>query len=273
MHKPRKKYYTQQFYGSIGKGSLMSARKIVPILLENINPIRSVIDLGCGMGLWLSVFKEMGVETIRGVDGDYVDTTQLSINASDFITHDFNMPFADPEGKRYDLAVSIEVAEHLPESCARRFVDSLCGLSDFVLLSAAIKGQGGINHINEQPVSYWADMFKQNGYIALDCIRPRVLGDGEAARYCKTNMMLYIKNSPENKDIILAITAGNTLIEMDICNNAYISFIKDFKRRARYHKIFGYKMGNKLSNYGYVYDVYGLKGWWKKLIGKDWAKA
>jgi hypothetical protein len=51
--------------------------------------------------------------------------------------------------KRFDLAISLEVAEHLPEGSAGALVSTLIEAAPVVVFSAAIKGQSGTNHINE----------------------------------------------------------------------------------------------------------------------------
>ena len=50
--------YAEQFYAEQREGSLCSAREVVPLILELVNP-RSVVDVGCGVGTWLSVFVEI----------------------------------------------------------------------------------------------------------------------------------------------------------------------------------------------------------------------
>ncbi len=67
-------------------------------------------------------------------------------------------------GEKYDLAISIEVAEHIEGEFAGVFVDTLTSLSDCVVLTAAPPGQGGIAHVNEQPWEYWRDLFRARGF-------------------------------------------------------------------------------------------------------------
>src|SRR5262249_14104781 len=74
--------------------------------------------------------------------------------------------------RRFDLAICLEVAEHLPSDCAADLVTNLCNAADVVLFSAATPGQGGTRHINEQRPSYWSHLFSRNGYRCLDAIRP-----------------------------------------------------------------------------------------------------
>jgi hypothetical protein len=108
-----------------------------------------------------------------------------------FIAGDLGQPV--DLGRRFDLAQSLEVAEHLPASRARGFVSDLCRHSDVVLFGAAPPGQGGENHINEQPYEYWRRFFEDEGYEAYDLVRPQVLNQREVAPWHRYNPVLYVR--------------------------------------------------------------------------------
>ena len=156
----------------------MSAEVVVPMVMELVHP-RSVTDLGCGLGTWLSVFREAGVEDVLGVDGEYVRLESLEIPKERFVAHDLRQPFA--AGRRSDLSMSLEVAEHLSPEYAAPFVTTLTRLAPVVLFSAAVPGQGGTEHVNEQWPSYWAQLFRERGYLPVDCLR-RHLWDRPSSR-------------------------------------------------------------------------------------------
>ena len=131
--------YGSGFYSRIADGSLLSARQVVPTLMELLKPA-SVVDVG-RTGAWLSAFQENGVTDIFGVDGDYVDRKVLLIPRERFRAADLSRPLN--LDRRFDLAISVEVAEHSPAAAAETFVQSLTGLSDRSVFSAAIPLQGG----------------------------------------------------------------------------------------------------------------------------------
>lgn len=183
------RYYNPKFYRELASAQ-DSARVILPIVLEVVKPA-SVIDIGCGTGHWLSAAQALGIKEVLGVDGPWA-RSQLVIPAEDFLEHDLASPLK--LGKRFDLALSLEVAEHLPESAARTFVQSLCSAADVVLFSAAIPGQGGRRHINEQWPAYWAELFQELGYECCDYLRPRIWSNPMVAWYYAQNSLVFVRS-------------------------------------------------------------------------------
>jgi SAM-dependent methyltransferase len=162
----------------------------VPLLMTLLRP-GSVVDVGCGIGSWLSVFRDCGVHDVTGVDGDYVPVEALQIPQDAFRSADLNEPLC--AGRSFDLVVSLEVAEHLPPESASRFVESLCALGPAILFSAAVPFQGGTGHCNEQWPEYWAELFEARGFVAVDCIRPRVWHAADVDWWYAQNALLYLR--------------------------------------------------------------------------------
>ncbi len=185
--------YDQEFYEHQRDGSRRSAAQVLPIAFEWVGMPSSIVDVGCGVGTWLAASVELGVSDIVGLDGDYVDKSQLQIPAESFRPVDLTE--SPEQGRRFDLAMTLEVAEHLPPEAADGFVEFLVSLSDCVLFSAAVPGQGGVDHLNEQWPSYWAQRFLNHGYVALDPIRPMVWQNPNVERFYSQNAFLYIKKS------------------------------------------------------------------------------
>ncbi len=182
--------YSKTFYEGQREGSRLSAREVVPLVLELMHPKR-VVDVGCGVGTWLVVFNENGVEETLGVDGDHVDKTMLQIPQRLFHTHDLKQPlFLD---NQFDLALSLEVAEHLPAECAETFVESLTRLAPLVLFSAAAPYQGGTHHVNEQWPDYWHKLFYKRDYEAVDCIRRKIWRNDNVEWWYAQNIILFAR--------------------------------------------------------------------------------
>jgi SAM-dependent methyltransferase len=180
--------YSRAFYRALGETSEKSARRIVPLLSELI-AVASVVDIGCGDGGWLAAFRAAGVNDILGLDGPWVDDGALKIPLANFRRARLDEPVAVE--RRFDLAISVEVAEHLSPGRATSFVAELTRWAPLVLFSAAIPGQGGTEHVNERWPAYWARLFAKHGYRAIDLFRSRLWDDPDVAFWYKQNLLLY----------------------------------------------------------------------------------
>lgn len=167
-------------------------RQVVPEIMKLLQP-NSVVDVGCGTGTWLKIFQEFGVQEILGIDGDYVDLSLLKIDRNFFKSFDLEKELKLES--KFDLAISLEVAEHLKYESSDIFVKSLCELSETIIFSAAIINQGGQNHINEQNPQFWIDIFQKNGYQILDILRPIFWDNKEIDFWYRQNILLFTKNS------------------------------------------------------------------------------
>jgi len=168
-----------------------SANAVADVLLDFVSP-RSVIDLGCGVGTWLDVFRQRGAEQICGLDDESV-FPQLVIDHDDFLPCDLtNPPSLNGD---WDLALCLEVAEHLPPQAAAKFVGFLTRLSPLVLFSAAVPGQGGVGHLNEQWPDYWTNLFAAHAFIPLDVVRWRVWNNASVLPWYAQNTLLFARES------------------------------------------------------------------------------
>lgn len=174
--------------------NVTSAEEIVPLIIDWINPSR-VVDVGCGIGTWLSVFKRFGVPNLLGIDGSHVDKALLHINNEEFLEHDLREPI--DLGEKFDLVISLEVAEHIPESFSDTFIDTLTNLGSCILFSAAIPYQGGDGHLNEQWPSYWQEKFDKRGFILHDCIRSFIWNNKRVKPWYRQNMFLAVHKKYE----------------------------------------------------------------------------
>jgi SAM-dependent methyltransferase len=172
-----------------------AAREIMPYLIKMFSP-RTMLDVGCGIGTWMVVAKELGIQEVLGIDGSYVDRDILKINSREFLEqdlrHEFNL------GRKFDIALCLEVAEHLPASSAGGLIKSLSNHSDIIVFSAAIPDQGGQNHLNEQWPAYWANLFQKQGFECRDIFR-NIFWDNEKIEFWyRQNILLFTKNSSLN---------------------------------------------------------------------------
>lgn len=187
-----KNIYGHDFYKYGHQKTVFSANTILSLVLDVFPETQSAVDFGCGVGTWLSVLKEKGVKEIQGIDGPWVEKKLLQIPEQDFLQANFEKGIT--LDRKYDLAISLEVAEHLRPEVARVFVKSLVNASDCILFSAAIPFQGGTNHINEQWPDYWAALFNENGYALLDFIRREIWTEKKIPVWYRQNTFMFVKN-------------------------------------------------------------------------------
>ncbi len=162
---------------------------MLPWVLDFV-PANRLVDVGCGLGDWLAAAKELGVREVHGLDGPWVPEDRLLIGRESFTQADFREPL--PALGQFDLAICLEVAEHLPAELAEPFVRNLCGLAPAVAFSAAIPGQGGLHHINEQWPSYWVELFRRAGFEEVDVLRPRMWEDERIPYWYRQNTILFV---------------------------------------------------------------------------------
>ena len=184
------KKYDRRYHADHRAGSLASAQAMVPHIVRLLRP-QSVVDVGCGVGAWLSVFSEHGVSDFLGVDSDDVPHEQLMIPPSRFLASDLSAPLQ--LDRTFDLALSLEVAEHVPPGAAETFVDTLVRLAPVVVFSAAIPLQGGTGHVNERWQTYWARLFSARGLLAVDALRAGVWDDQRIDWWYRQNTIVYVR--------------------------------------------------------------------------------
>lgn len=184
--------YSTEFFTNRREKTLASAKPIVEHVWGAIKP-KTVLDVGCATGIWLAQAQKKGAQTIRGIDGPWVPLEELEVEAEFFLEHD--MSRTNPvDVDCYDLAFCIEVAEHLPPEAADRFIDFLTSHAEVILFSAAIPGQGGTGHVNEQLQSYWHRKFSDRKFECFDIVRPKFWNDPAINVIYKQNMLVYVRN-------------------------------------------------------------------------------
>ncbi len=173
--------YSPGYYKKINEGSERSAKAVFAALADiGIKP-KTVADIGCGSGAWI----QPGIEW-TGVDHNasylYENVKYIDCN----LEQDF------PEIGRHDMAICLEVAEHISERRAADLVKYLCSISDYVLFSAAIPKQGGTGHVNEQWQSWWGKIFWDCGFGA-SMKQPGIKRNDEIELWYQQNIVLYQK--------------------------------------------------------------------------------
>lgn len=174
--------YNKQFYDTIREGCQASARLVVPTVYDLINP-STVVDVGCGEGWWGKAFEDMGASVV-GMDGAYAKPVLEQFRPIDLAHESLDADEA------FDLAVCLEVAEHLAPERAEGFIAELCGLAPIVLFSAAIPGQTGAGHVNCQWPAYWTDLFARCDFVVSGALRFQFWDDVLIEPWYRQNLML-----------------------------------------------------------------------------------
>jgi len=182
-----KELYDNEFYKRNKKFQSALARALTPIIVKEFNP-QSVIDFGTGCGHFLKTIGDAcETEDIYGlnfpVPNAVADVPVIECDLSREVNFD----------RKFDLVISLEVAEHISESQADIFIGNLCNHGDIILFSAATVGQGGIGHVNEQPHKYWHDKFYERDYVLHDSIRPKIKHDKNIPFWYRQNIFIYKK--------------------------------------------------------------------------------
>ena len=184
--------YDDKFFDDIDIGARRSAAVVVAEFNEML-PVRSVLDVGCGRGVWLAEWIRQGVADAHGVEGAYVAESRLSVPPERISWYDVSRPF--DLGRRFDLIVCLEVAEHIPVERADELLDNLVRHGDQIVFSAAIPGQGGADHVNERPLEYWREKFAGRGFSCFDPLRRRILEERKVEPWYRYNTLFYAKES------------------------------------------------------------------------------
>lgn len=184
--------YSEDYYSKRQKDPWRrEAHNISRIFIDEFSP-NSVIDFGCSIGSYLEPFHEAGID-ILGVEGNPAAFNYAVVPREFLVVHDLREPYITD--RKFDLAFSIEVAEHIPEAFDDAYVDTIANASDTVVLSAAPPGQGGTHHVNEKPRSYWKGKFEDRGmkYDAktVEVLRRKI--NVEFINYVPENIFVFVR--------------------------------------------------------------------------------
>jgi SAM-dependent methyltransferase len=169
---------------------IASALKCLKLIRPLVN-FEKVVDFGCGIGAWLHAAKILGASSVTGIEGEWIRETDTLIDKDLIRIVDLAKETLDLK-KEFDLALTIEVGEHLPENAANGFCQSLTSASSYILFSAAVPGQTGLGHCNEQPLPYWVEKFWRLGYVPIEPIRPYIATDTSIFSWLRRNLIMFV---------------------------------------------------------------------------------
>lgn len=182
--------YDFEFFRHVDAGGERSAALVVP-LMQAVLPVASVLDVGCGRGAWLRTWQSLGVSDVIGVDGSHAATGHPLAAAGAFVCADLTAPL--DLGRRFDAAMCLEVAEHILPAASAELLRTLSRHADAVFFSAATPGQGGLHHVNEQPLIYWVEHFRRAGFEAFDPLRLPLQGVTAVDPWYRYNLLFFAR--------------------------------------------------------------------------------
>lgn len=160
-----------------------------PYVAANVGSgMTSLVDVGCGTGPWLRAARKHGIHDVVGIDGVACPDEELAVDRSLIRICDLTGPLR--LGRRFDVALCLEVAEHLDECHAAGLIKSLTQLADVVVFSAACPNQPGQHHVNCQWPSYWQKIFNSYHYSCEDKIRWALWPIAEIEPWYRQNMFV-----------------------------------------------------------------------------------
>lgn len=225
--------YTNEYFDAFCEGSLRSARVILGEL-SKFHTIESVADIGCGSGCWSKASTELGAKEILAIDGEYVDRTRLLIPSSAFrvcdLEHD-SLTIVIPLGTKFKLVICVEVAEHLSFARSESFIAEICQLGDLILFSAAVPGQGGVHHVNEQWPEFWASLFEKNGFACFDFMRCNLWTRQDIQVWYAQNIMLFARQGSTSFDS-LSLLARPTTQPWAVVHPRYFEYLNSELAKA-----------------------------------------
>jgi len=202
--------YDSEFLDFVDASAGRSARRFIGLVEAKVFAapgVASVIDVGCGRGVWAAEWLRHGATRVLGVDGDYVSRDTLLIPRECFLAADLSKPF--DAGARFELVQCLEVAEHIAPEAADILIDGLVRHGDLIVFSAAVPGQGGEHHVNERGYAYWRDMFLSRGYQLYDAIRPLLMNESDVEPWYRYNTFVYANRTGAQR---LAAQARTSLL-------------------------------------------------------------
>lgn len=188
------KIYEQNFFNNTVKFENSSAKAFVAILINRFAP-KSVVDIGCGIGIYLAEFKAHNIK-ILGYDGAPAAISG-SFVGDKIKLHDLCQPLK--LNRQFDLGLCLEVAEHLEPAGGQTLINTLTNLSKAIIFTAATPGQGplSLGHINEQPPAYWRKLFRQKNFRLNKKLTERIKREMREAKivwWLTKNLMVFEKH-------------------------------------------------------------------------------
>ncbi len=248
-------YYHKKYFDSIIFD--YDYAPIAQAILDEYHP-KTIIEFGCGNGELSKALAGAGL-VVTALDG-YSTPDFSGFDSIEFQKVDLNNPaqaisFLTSMNKKFDVAVCMEVAEHLNPDVSQQLIELLTMSSDIIIFSAAVINQDGDGHINCRSRIFWHEIFEQRGFFAADTIRQKIRENDKVGKWYRLNTIDYVKFSDQQKikynEVIKRLVASES--------ESSSSYYNVEKRLQQMQRIF---------NFGLIKTVFNFRNSIKKLLGK-----
>ncbi|MES2731707.1 MAG: methyltransferase domain-containing protein [Bacteroidota bacterium] len=158
---------------------------IVTILKQH--KAKTVVDLGCGLGIYCQVFKLAGLSP-TGYDGNphTHGLTDGRCNVLDLS--------ADIEIGTFDWVISLEVGEHVPQEYEETFLNNIAkSAKQGIILSWAVPGQEGLGHVNNHTNEYIIEKVEALGFTYVEKASKSLRRKAELSWF-KNTLLVFLRN-------------------------------------------------------------------------------
>jgi len=147
-----------------------------------------IYDFGCGLGNYLNDLHINGFKKLKGIEADPMKTDYdfeiLKLNLSEPISLE-----------KKGTIICLEVGEHIPKEYQEILLNNIKNNCDkYLILSWAIRGQGGYGHFNELNNDEILPLIKNLGFRYLEDLTNEVrLIPEDKCAYFRNTLMIFEK--------------------------------------------------------------------------------
>lgn len=190
--------YSTDFYDVWLPGMLQSGQHMLGYLFS-FHRFERVIDFGAGAGAWLTAAGQCGARRLVGLEGAWAEAV-----SSDLVDRSIDFRYGDLNNRefvstaasgQFDLAICVEVAEHIDPDRSEGLIASICAAAPTVVFGAALPRQWGNGHINCRPQRFWIDLFSRQGYRCIDFFRPQFWFHPIVRHWYAQNTFLFVSEA------------------------------------------------------------------------------
>lgn len=148
----------------------------------------TLLDVGCSTGTQVQHALDLGmgafgIDVDETVIGNVQNCALINLCIKPVVFH-----------KPFDVVWSVEVAEHIPEEFADKYIKTLTQNCDKYIVMTASDVPGGV-HLNPQPLQYWIDKIEPYGFTESKSLKDGILNMSTMKREFLEKNGIFFKNN------------------------------------------------------------------------------